>query len=202
MTIMRWYKPVQNRGSLTVSAGSSFKGGHWMPVLDKAMADFNQQISKILKLSISKAEKEVNAHIFLETETGNGIHGTTALTPMKIGGVDYIDKAGIRVPATPRVDPKDPKSREVTAGVRLYILVHELIHAVGLSNDEHATDDVFTKEALPVPKGTYLKSGKQAADDVVQPYDGSAPMPPIRLGATTISNLQKAWPAADTTQSP
>ena len=198
MTITPWYKTVQNKNSLTVFAGPSFKGGHWMTVLDKAIDEFNQQISNVLKLSISKAEKDVNAHILLETERGNGIHGSAELSPMKMGGVVYLDKITIRVPATPRIDPKDNNSREVGPGVRLYILVHEFIHSVGLSNDEHSSDDVFAGKALLMPKGTWLKSRTQTSEDLIQPFDGSNPMPPIRIGATTLANLQKAWPAVET----
>jgi len=77
--------------------------------------------------------------------------------------------------------------------VRLFILVHELIHAVGLSNDEHSPDDVFAGRSVLIAKGQYLRSRKQAAEDLVQPPDGSAPMPPIRLGPKTIANLKKAW---------
>jgi hypothetical protein len=36
--------------------------------------------------------------------------------------------------------------------------------------------------------------GKMVADDMVRSYDLSAVMPPIRLGAATLTNLQKAWP--------
>jgi hypothetical protein len=77
--------------------------------------------------------------------------------------------------------------------VRLCLLVHELIHAVGLSNDEHSADDVFAAKSIVIQKGAYLKSRTQAAEDLVQPPDGSAPMPPIRIGAKTLTNLKKAW---------
>jgi hypothetical protein len=43
-----------------------------------------------------------------------------------------------------------------------------------------------------IPKGQYLPSRKQAAEDLVQLPDGT-PMPPIRLGARTVANLKKAW---------
>jgi hypothetical protein len=46
-----------------------------------------------------------------------------------------------------------------------------------------------------IPKGGLLKSRAQATEDLVQPPDGSAPMPPIRIGARTIGNLKRAWTA-------
>jgi hypothetical protein len=52
---------------------------------------------------------------------------------------------------------------------------------------------VFAAKSVVIPKGQYLKSGKQAAEDLVQPPDGSPPLPPIRLGARTVANLKSAW---------
>ena len=77
--------------------------------------------------------------------------------------------------------------------MRLCLLVHELIHAVGLDNGEHSPDDVFAAKSVVIPKGQYLASRKQATEDMVQPPDGSAPLPPIRIGARTVANLRKAW---------
>jgi hypothetical protein len=191
MTIIPWPKNVQRKGALTIAAGKSFKGGHWTTALDKAIATFNQLMSdKSIAVTISKAEKEINAHIRLETAEGNGIHGNADLNLINIGSKEYLGSITIRVPATPRIAPNDAKSRQVGVGVRIYILVHEMIHAIGLTNDEHSQDDVFSKAAV-------LKPGKTAGDDQVQPMDGSEPMPPIRLGATTIANLKKAWPAPE-----
>ena len=195
MTIVPWHRNVQRKNTLTYSAGANFKGGHWTTVLDRAIAEFNQQMSQHgLKLSISKVEKGMGAHILFETEPGNDIHGHAPSQTKRINGVEYLDSVTIRVPATPRIEPKNPKSREVGSGVRLFILVHELIHAVGLSNDEHSSDDVFAAKSVVIPKGAYLKSKAQAAEDLVQPPDGSGSMPPIRIGAQTITNLKKAWP--------
>ncbi len=190
MTIIPWHRNVQRKHTLTYSVGANFKGAHWTPVLDKAIAEFNRHMSQHgLKLSISKVEKGMGPHILLETEPGNGIHGSAPSQTKKINGVEYLDLVTIRVPATPRIEPNNPKSREVGPGVRLYILMHELIHTVGLSNDEHSADDVFAAKSVLIPKGSYLKSKTQAADDLVQPPDGSGPMPPIRIGAKTVTNL-------------
>jgi hypothetical protein len=191
MTIIRWHKNVQRKNTLTYSVKAM--GGQWTTVLGKAIAEFNRQMSRHgLKLTLGKVEKGMGPHIVLETQPGNGIHGSAPSQTMILNGVHYLDLVTIRVPATPRIDPNDPRSREVGPGVRLYILVHELIHAVGLSNDEHSSDDVFAAKAILLPKGSHLKS-KQTAEDLVQPPDGSVPMPPIRIGAKTVANLKRAW---------
>jgi hypothetical protein len=192
MTITSWHKNDQRKNTLTYSVKAM--GGQWTAVLDKAIAEFNRQMSHHgLKLALSKVEKGMGPHIVLETQPGHGLHGSAPSQTKKINGVHYLDLVTVRVPATPRINPNDPKSREVGPGVRLCLLVHELIHAVGLSNDEHSPDDVFAAKSVVIPKGQYLQSRKQAAEDLVQPPDGSAPMPPIRIGAKTLTNLKKAW---------
>jgi hypothetical protein len=197
MTITPWHKNVQRKNTLTYQVKAM--GGQWMAVLDKAIAEFNRQMSQHgLKLTLRPIEKGMGPHIVLETQPGHGLHGSAPSQTKWINGVLYLDTVTIRVPATPRIDPKDPKSREVGPGVRLCLLVHELIHAVGPSNDEHAPDDVFAEVSYVVTKGSWLKSGKQAAEDLVQPPDGSAPMPPIRLGARTLTHLKKAWNGGET----
>lgn len=192
MTITPWHKNVQRKNTLTYSVKAM--GKQWTAVLDKAVAEFNRQMTQHgLNLTLSKVEKGRGPHIVLETQPGHGLHGSAPSQTMVLNGVHYLDLVTIRLPATPRIDPRDPRSREVGPGVRLFILVHELIHAVGLSNDEHSPDDVFAGKSVLIPKGQYLRSRKQAAEDLVQPPDGSAPMPPIRLGPKTIANLKKAW---------
>jgi hypothetical protein len=73
------------------------------------------------------------------------------------------------------------------------MLVHELIHALGLTNAAHSKDDVFTKEPFIIQKGNYF-NGTQLSDDVVQTFEPTIIVPPIRLRATTVGNLKKAWP--------
>jgi hypothetical protein len=197
MTIIAWHKNVQRKSTLTYQVKAM--GGQWAAVLDKAIAEFNRQMSQHgLQLTLSKVEKGMGPHIVLETEPGNGLHGSAPSQTKRINGVTYLDVVTVRVPATPRIKPNDPKSREVGPGVRLCLLVHELIHAVGLSNDEHSPDDVFAAKSVVIPKGDYLPSRKQAAEDLVQPPDGSAPLPPIRLGARTVANLKRAWTGGET----
>lgn len=197
MTIIPWHRNVQRKHTLTYSVKTM--GGHWAAVLDKAVAEFNRLMSQHkLDLSLSKVEKGKGPHIVLETRPGHGIHGRTPMQTMKLRGAEYLDFVTIQVPATPRIEPGNPKAREVGPGVRLCLLVHELIHAVGLTNDEHSSDDVFAARSILIPKGQYLKSKAQAKEDMVQPPDGSALMPPIRLGTKTVGKLKKAWNGGET----
>jgi hypothetical protein len=112
-----------------------------------------------LKLSLGRAEEGMGPHVVLETEPGNGLHGSAPSQTKRINGVGYLDLVTVRVPATTCVEPDNPRSREAGPGVRFFILVHELIHAVGLSNDEHSADDVFAAKSVLIPNGSYLKGG-------------------------------------------
>ena len=195
MAIIGWHKSVQQKGTLTYDVRAM--GGQWTAVLDKAIAEFNRQMALHgVKLALAKVAKGMGPHIVLETQPGHGLHGSAPSQTKRINGVLYLDEVTVRVPATPRVNPDDPKSREVGPSVRLCLLVHELIHAVGLSNEEHSPEDVFAGKSVVIPKGQYLKSGNQASEDLVQPPDGSAPMPPVRIGARTVGNLKQAWKGA------
>ena len=52
---------------------------------------------------------------------------------------------------------------------------------------------MFTKNPGLLQRGVVLNK-TMLAEDMVRSYDLSAVMPPIRLGAATLANLQKAWP--------
>jgi hypothetical protein len=204
MAIIQWHKNFRTKGTLTYSLSERFRGGHWLTVFDKAVTEFNQQMSQHgLKLALSKVEKGKGPHIRFDTETGNGLHGQAPTKTTKINRVEYNDEVTILVPATPRVDRENPKSREMGPGVRLCLLVHEMIHAVGLSNDEHAKDDVFSTKGVVIQKGHDYHLAKKnqnfrVTEDKVQPPDLSEPMPPVRIGATTLTNLKKAWSVEET----
>ena len=117
---------------------------------------------------------------------GTGMHGLTV--PVADPATAALERAYVFVPATPRVDRTDKKSREAGAEVRRFILVHEFIHAAGLSNAEHTLEDVFCYPAEIV-------QGDKAQNDRLQPWGGlGKPMPPYTITAKTIANLKKAWP--------
>jgi hypothetical protein len=93
------------------------------------------------------------------------LHGATQQVKRSFGGPARIRRAFIFVPETPMVNalmkasprPDDFKQvpRAAGSGIRLYIAVHEFIHACGLSNDEHNVQgpdaDVFTIFPSPSP---------------------------------------------------
>ena len=189
--VIPWNDTVRQSGVIRVFVGPSISGGHWVGVIDKAIATLNGELSnKGINVVIRRVAKASDAEAILDTTPGSGLHGQSFLDSQ---GTAFLQKVSIKVPATPRVSQHDPRAREVGPGVRLYILVHELVHTLGLSNAAHSKDDVFTKSPTLVQAGVVV-NGAAVASDMVQSYDLSAVMPPIRIGAATLTNLQKAWP--------
>jgi hypothetical protein len=183
---------------------AGFKGGLWGTALKGALETINQLMTNNgVKLTLSKAKEAKGALILVEAAgkqasfhyggstyskafDGNGLHGRT--WTVADAKTDLIEKAFVFVPATPRADPTNKKSREAGAEVRCCILVHEFTHAAGLDNDEHTLEDVFCYPAE-------IDVGKTAAGDRVKPWGGlGKPMPPYTIIAKTVTNLKKAWP--------
>jgi hypothetical protein len=191
MATLRWPKNVLRKKSLTVTLGPGATSHGWGRLLDKALDEINQKLKNKVELTFSKAEKPINAHIVIDTKPGNGLHGNAEITPAVDGDRSWIDSIKILLPATPRINPDDSKSRLVGDGIRLYLLVHELVHCVGLTNADHTGGDVFSDKVQ-------LISGKSAADDKVQFDARHQAMPPILFDDKTITKIQGAWPTVET----
>lgn len=189
--VIPWNDAVRQRGTVRVFVGRGMKGSGWAGLVDKAIDLLNHELSSNgIKVSIEKVAKESDADALLDTTPGSGLHAQSFLD---LGGTQFLQKVKIKVPATPRISAVDPKAREAGRGVRLYMLAHELIHTLGLTNAAHSKDDVFTKQPGLLQKGLVL-GGQMVGEDSVRSYDLSVVMPPIVLGASTLSNLKKAWP--------
>jgi hypothetical protein len=189
--VVPWNDTVRQNREVRVFVGPSIHGGHWVGIIDKAITAINDELSnKGVKVAIRKVAKEKDADATLDATPGTGLHGQTFLDPQ---GTGVTQRATIKVPATPRVSQRDPRAREVGPDVRLYILTHELIHALGLSNAAHSKDDVFTRSPVLVQAGVVV-NGKGVTSDMVQALDPTVLIPPIRIGAETLANLLQAWP--------
>jgi hypothetical protein len=141
--IIPWSDRIRRTGELKVFPGSSFTGSVWATDLDKAITAINQLLKDKVGLIFRKADKEAGSEIVAETVSGSGLHGKSALTVMGSGDRERLGSVNLRVPATPKIG-------QVDAGqpVRLHILVHELVHCIGLTNCAHSKDDVFI--SIPV----------------------------------------------------
>ena len=173
--IIPWPARIRRTGELKVFAGPSFTGSVYATDLDKAITTINQLLKGKVGLVFKKADKEANSEIVAETFPGSDLHGRARLTVMGSGDRRRLDLAKLRVPATPKV-------LRVNAGqpVRLHILVHELIHCIGLGDCAHSNNDVFIAKLV-------------ITIDSKDPPDGSGSIPPLKIGADTLMRIKKAW---------
>src|SRR5258707_5430431 len=155
--VIQWNDTVRRSGVVRVFVGPSMRGSGWSAVVDQAINALNSALSNNgIMVTIKRVTSESDAEAVMETMPGSALHGQSLL---HTEGTANVQRVTIKVPATPRVSQHDPKAREAGSGVRLYIVAHELIHTLGLSNAAHSRDDVFTRNPFLVPKGTVPRGG-------------------------------------------
>jgi hypothetical protein len=193
-----WVKNIREKGELTVYNG--LKSGNWVHIFKAALEAFNQFG---LPLKMTQTSSKENANVVIHVSTGpttfdyagtsypgaaldpTRLHGATRL----FGSDDGTEKAAVFLPADPKSGPMFRKGKTVyekaTLEMMKVIAVHELIHACGLENKDHATDDgVFYFPLAPDGKGKIIVPGKDL-DDVS--------MPPLRLSASTTAKVGTLW---------
>jgi hypothetical protein len=68
------------------------------------------------------------------------------------------------------------------------IAVHEMVHACGLTNDEHSKDDLFQASQNIVPGDTAAGDGAR-----IQVGNREIWMPPLILSGTTVQHIKGVW---------
>jgi hypothetical protein len=195
-----WTDSVRKTGKLTIYAGGL--AGDWSHAFKQALQEFNN-LSKSHKLGVTFTEAKSNdkddANVFVQTANGpvsasyedqtkseqfDGIrlHGQTLLFWRDPGNV--VEKSFIFLPSQPIVNTPE-KTRPVGTGVLKVIAAHELIHACGLDNDDHA-GDLF--QANPT-----VSMGNSAAGDKVLVGKGPKAMPPLVIDGATMKKIQDLW---------
>lgn len=198
-----WQDPIRSGKRLTVFPGSSVTGGAWTGVFASALKEFNllsvgvtlsQSATPPDPSGVGGADVQVEAgsgsvkfstfgQQILVPVSGNGLEGSTQQVKLAFGAVQRIAKAFIVVPATPQINANPP--RGVGDGVKLVILVHELIHACGLSNSDHNPDDLFS--GFP-----QAREGKTPQDDKIE-VNQQKRLPPLFLMAKTSGLIKALW---------
>jgi hypothetical protein len=193
-----WVSSITQKGELTVYNG--LKSGAWVNIFKSAVQTFNQLG---LPVKMTQASSKESANVVMQVSIGpttfdyggssypgptldpSRLHGRTRF----FGGDDGTDKAAVFLPSDPKSGPMFRGGRDVYEKASLdmmkVIAVHELIHACGLDNDDHATDDgVFYFPLAPDGKGK-----------IVVPRKGldNKPMPPIRISASTTGKVGSLW---------
>jgi hypothetical protein len=141
--IFSWTADVVKNGELTIYNGISV--GQWANVFTAALQSFKKNSGLKLKLTPVKSEASANVVMLLSEGnasypyggnndpiifSGTSAHGKTRM----FRGDGGIEKVVSFLPANPTYNH---------VNYLRFIAVHELIHACGLDNDEHANDGVF-----------------------------------------------------------
>jgi hypothetical protein len=225
-----WADWVKRTSKLTIYFDESVGKQGWLKAFQEAMKEFNDFSTQTWKLGVTfeTTDNRIQSNVIVEAKAGDfefgykdawyempkeqvkfdgeSVHGVcNPLIADEMNRVTKVKekrivKAFIFVPAKPRI--KDKKSRLVGEPVKLVIAFHEMIHACGLTNDDHTTDDVF---AWPSAR---FDSDKPA-DDRVEVYTGKnkdvvtggttistrvmATLPPIFLNKPTQDKIRELW---------
>ncbi|MBM0206902.1 hypothetical protein JNW90_30785 [Micromonospora sp. STR1s_5] len=176
MAVTSWEDSIKKTKSLTVFPSSKLSAS-WLAALKTSITAFNA-LSLNVQFSIPTGAKEIppdgedgsevqfsmgRGTITYEAHgtkftlkdsagvpvafSGTGLHGSTQTVKRSFGGPHLIRRAFITVPDKPQMSAPGG-SRDAGANILNFIAFHELIHATGLSNDEHSQTgpnaDAFT----------------------------------------------------------
>ena len=199
-----WTNSIKHRGRLSIYTDPSVTGT-WAVVFREALREFNalshrHRLGVTLTPSGASPTESGGADVSVETASGTvsrtyrgteisesldgtRMHGST----LQVSRADAIEKAFIFLPSHPQVNT--PRGvRAVGTSVMKLIAVHELVHACGLENSEHTTDDLFQASPLVDP-------GSTPVGDRVRIEAGGRMrwMPPLVLSASTVENIRRLW---------
>jgi hypothetical protein len=217
-----WEDPIKNSKQLTVFPTTALARSIWGPIFKKAITEFNG-LAASRKLGVALVESttapdpddETGANIQCDIAngtakargmgkdistpfSGTGLHGLTEVLARSFGNNPArVVKCFVFVPARPLVHPGlNQAPRTAGDGVKLFIMVHEFVHAAGqLDNREHSSEsnpDVFV--GIPQASPT-IDSGSKPQDDKVRvgAFPNFTRFPPITLSARTAGLIQPNW---------
>lgn len=150
-------------------------------------ADDQQSANVVMRVADGVATYEYDGTTLSHAFDGKRLHGHTMLIGRE--GKQETEKAAVFLPSNPRSGPMFRGGKAVYEKASLdmmkVIAVHELIHACGLDNKDHATDDgVFYFPLAPDGRGKMIVPGRGKED---------RPMPPLRLAGSTTSKVASLW---------
>ena len=199
-----WISGIRRRGQLAIYAAASLRG-IWANVFREALREFNalarsHRLGVSLVQSSDPATDSGGADVSVAAANGSiscaygGAQMSDSLDGARMHGrtllfsrTGEVEKAFIFLPSQPQVNT--PRGmRAVGVNVMRVILVHEFVHACGLSNAEHSTDDLF--QANP-----QVDPGTTAAGDRVriEVRGRMSWMPPLVLSGLTVANIRRLW---------
>lgn len=188
-----WQSSVKAAGTLTVYDGLT--SGRWVHLFKIALQLFN---GLGLPVKMTQTKDESGANVIMKVSTGTAayiydnttfstafdakrLHGYTMLLHAEGGPVQ---KAVVFLPSDPQYDAGFIRGRMVSEKANLdqlkVVAVHELIHACGLENTDHADDGVFASNITP-------HGGKIVA------FGRKRTMPPLFLTQDTVGKVASVW---------
>ncbi len=216
-----WEDPIRNSSQLTVFPTVALTRSFWSPIFTQSIAEFNR-LSTAQRLGVTLVQSatapdpdsDAGANIQVDVAGGRararglgadideafsatGVHGLTKVLSRSFGtGPARVVKCFVFVPSNPTANT--PRGTRVIGDpVKLFILVHEFVHAAGqLNNDEHSPEsnpDVFVGTPIASPQ---LDVGSRPADDKVRVgVSGNfTRFPPLTLSARTAGLISLNWP--------
>jgi hypothetical protein len=137
---------------------------------------------------------------FTENVSGTAMHGLTKPPQWEDDkGIKQQFRAFIYVPSAPTVNvgpAGQQQQRAVGDGVKLFIAVHELIHACGLSNNDHSPEgdpDVFIAQPQPAPGATAQSDKLRISLQPLKNLPSDPPDPPLFLTARSANLIRAIW---------
>ena len=216
-----WEDPIRNSSQLTVFPTAALTRSFWSRIFTQSIAEFNR-LSTAGRLGVTLVQSatapdpntDAGANIQVDVAGGRararglgvdiddpfsatGVHGLTKVLSRAFGsGPARVVKCFIFVPSNP-TGTTARVTRVVGDPVKLFIMVHEFVHAAGqLDNAEHSPEgdpDVFIGFPVASPQ---LDVGSRPADDRVRV--GTPPrftrFPPLTLSARTSGLISPNWP--------
>lgn len=194
--ILSWREDIRRGGKLRIAARSGIGQTAWKGLLQEAVREFND-LSDTYDLGVSFRENAslADAVVTVDTRPGTGLVGHAPFQSWVPHGQPdtkgRIFRCDITLPADPKVNTPQGQ-RRVGRRVLLVMLVHEMVHACGLSDEEHSKKgDLFMASPLVLP-------GDGASEDSVDSGRVDAAkdrilMPPMLLNEDTAAKIRQAW---------
>jgi hypothetical protein len=202
----KWNNKVKSTGRLLVYADPTVQKGIWGSLIEASIAEFNQ-LSKQHKCGVTLEKSDdppipggAGADVLVAAANGqidfkyDGIEEKLPFDGTRMHGKtrqmrrdDGMEKAYVYLPAQPMISTPNGR-RAVGPAIMKLILVHEFVHACGLVDAEHSTEDLFQGN----PNVDY---GQTAARDRAMGKRGKQTvwMPPLFLSAETARRIKDNW---------
>ncbi len=196
-----WIDSVRSARRLSVK--NNIGSGSWSSLFSRGVREINRVLQSA-SLNIEFVPTTGDAAADVEVAVSDGpitytyrnvsrsiefnsqrMHGYTGLLKGETSGL--VEKAMIFLPSNPHINTPSVQ-RRTGVQVMTLIMLHEFVHSLGLSNNDHSTDDIFHGN----PDG---ESGSRPDRDrvIFMGSNGYVRFPPYFLSSSTVGKIQSVW---------